>query len=338
MYPRTLQWCSSDSTPENWVSLDICKCYPSILINNEEPIPLYTIHDTIRPFRVRDLRYNYSEYYIDEYVFDNWGIKIEAGFYSKRLVQMLVSGFKMPTSNIKYFICSRKTLAADTFMNFLLKIFEVFPESQAKLLANTYIGVLGRKYSRKDHGLTCNNIDTAQCIWTSALAENRDVTIDSYQNPNTKQEIFLIRERQIERIFPDNTSINRFVISEAILKCLELIATNCSHDENGHIISQIYAVNTDSVFMTNTKYQYPNKKDVKFDVSNIGKTFETDIPAIYFEKHYRENLNLDNYTDLESETNCVYHGGAGCGKTYKLCELASAATNPIILSFTNKAI
>ena len=71
-----------------------------------------------------------------------------------------------------------------------------------------------------------------------------------------------------------------------------MIAKNCSHDENGHIISEIYAVNTDGVFMTNPKYQYPNKKDVKFEVSNIGKTFETDSPAIYFEKHYRTTFQI----------------------------------------------
>ena len=29
---------------------------------------------------------------------------------------------------------------------------------------------------------------------------------------------------------------------------------------------------------------------------------------------------------------------AGSGKTYRLCEMASQADNPIILSFTNKAV
>lgn len=109
-YPRALQWCSTDPAPENLVSLDICKCYPSILINNKEPIPLYTIHDITRPFSEHDLTYNYGEYYIDEYVFNSWakGMKIEFGFYSKRLEQILINGFKMPTSNVKYFIRSRK--------------------------------------------------------------------------------------------------------------------------------------------------------------------------------------------------------------------------------------
>ena len=135
-----------------------------------------------------------GEYYIDEYVIDKRlgkEIKIEAGFYSEPLVGALINVFKMPTSNVKWCIQARKTLAPDTFKNYMLAIFSMFPEFQAKLLANNYIGELGRKYSRKDHGFTCSSLDKAQCIWTSALAENRDVIIDSYQNPNTKQELYL---------------------------------------------------------------------------------------------------------------------------------------------------
>ena len=200
-YPRALQWRSTDPAPDNLVSLDISKCYPSILIHNETPIPLHSIHDVIKPFNGV---FGVGEYYIDEYVIDKRlgkGIKIEAGFYSEPLIRALITKFKMPTSNVKWCIQARKTLAPDTFKNYMLAIFSMFPESQAKLLANSYLAELGRKYSRKDHGFTCSSLDTAQCIWTSALAENRDVVIDSYQNPSTKQELHLIKERQIERIF-----------------------------------------------------------------------------------------------------------------------------------------
>ena len=243
----------------------------------------------------------------------------------------------MPTSNIKWFIRCRKTHAPDTFKNVLIELFKLFPESQAKLLANSYIGELGRKYSCKDHGFTCNLLDTAQCIWTSALAENRDVVIDSYQNPNSKQELFLVRERHIQRIFSDNTSINRSVISQGILKCLNMMCKNWSHAGNGNSIRKIYAINTDGIFVTNPRKQHPNKKDAKFDISHIGKTFQTDSPATCFEKQYRENFNPDNYTDYVGN-GAIYYGVAGCCKTYRLCKMASEAENPIILSFTNKAI
>ena len=66
VYPRALQWCSTDPRPQNLTSLDISKCYPSILIDNKHPIPLYTTHDNIRPFSERDLTHNYGEYYSEE--------------------------------------------------------------------------------------------------------------------------------------------------------------------------------------------------------------------------------------------------------------------------------
>ena len=106
-----------------------------------------------------------------------------------------------------------------------------------------------------------------------------------------------------------------------------MLHDNASHDNDGNGISQVYAINTDGVFMTNPKNQYPNKKDVEFTTDS----------AVYFEKHDRENFNPGNYADYVGD-GAIYYGGAGCGKTYRLCQKALAADDPIILSFTNKAI
>ena len=78
-----------------------------------------------------------------------------------------------------------------------------------------------------------------------------------------------------------------------------MLYDNASDDKDGNGISQVYAINTDGVFMTNPKNQYPSKKDVKFTTDSIGQVFQTDSPAVYFEKHYRENFNPDNYTMWE---------------------------------------
>ena len=78
------------------MSLDISKCYPSILIDNESPIPLYSIHDIIEPFNGV---FKTGEYYIDEFVIGKQlgkGVKIEAGFYSEPLIRTLITKFKMP--------------------------------------------------------------------------------------------------------------------------------------------------------------------------------------------------------------------------------------------------
>ena len=87
-YPRALQWCTMENVPKDVVSIDISKCYPSVLLNNSMEIPIYTIHDVVEPFQCKsDLR-QCGEFYIDETVLYNYGnpIKIEAGFYNSRLV------------------------------------------------------------------------------------------------------------------------------------------------------------------------------------------------------------------------------------------------------------
>lgn len=33
-YPRAIQWCSFDDQPENLIDIDICKHFPTILIQN----------------------------------------------------------------------------------------------------------------------------------------------------------------------------------------------------------------------------------------------------------------------------------------------------------------
>lgn len=98
-------------------------------------------------------------------------------------------------------------------------------------------------------------------MWTVELAEGKNITIDSYKD------LFLITEQSVERIFSDNTSINRCVISEAILHCLQLIFDSKSKD------SILYSVNTDGFFITKPKHNYPDKKNVKFKVKNIGSVY-----------------------------------------------------------------
>lgn len=49
-YPEALHWCTTDDRPNNLVNINICKLYPYMLLNNTQPIPVYSIHDVIEPF------------------------------------------------------------------------------------------------------------------------------------------------------------------------------------------------------------------------------------------------------------------------------------------------
>ena len=332
-YPRALQWCTTDEDiPDDVVNIDISKCYPDVVLNNESDIPIYDIHNVIEPFKGKNDLNQLGEFYIDETVLENFSspIKIEAGFYTYNLVRYLVSELKMPMKQIRYKITTKRALKPDTFKGFIKYLFDEFPEKEAKMLANSFIGELGRKYNKTNRGFTCTDKDTVDCVWTRAMKEERNVTVDTFPF-GVLNNIYLIKEEICERIFSDNTSINRFVISQAILRLLQLIG-DC-HGKN----SVLYGYNTDGIFITNPKIQLKNKKDVKFKTKHIGEAFVTDTQLVYFEKHYRENLDYESYK-IESGKGCIFTGAAGSGKTTKLCEMVLKTENPIVLSFTNKAV
>lgn len=228
-----------------------------------------------------------GEFYIDEFKINtfNCDLRIEAGFYHVSLIDFLVYECKMPISNIKYKLVAHHGIKCDTFKDFMLYIFNNFPESQAKKMANSFIGELGRKYNKSDFRFTCQDLQTAQDVWTDGIGNGINVIIDKFED------IFLIREQKIERILNDHTSINRFVISNSILQCLQKLKQNWTDQ------SELYSINTDGFHMTNPKYNYKNKADVKFEVKHIGKAFKTNSQPTYFEKHYRQNLDFDSYTD-----------------------------------------
>ena len=326
-YPKALQWCTTDDIPEDVISIDIAKCYPSILLNNIHEIPIYNIHDVVEPFNHKSDLKLCGEFYIDETVLENYSnpIKIEAGFYSSNLVSYLVNTLHMPLGQIKYKIVTKKALKPETFSEFFKYIFDTLPEGEAKKIANSFIGDLGRKYNKTNPGFTCTEYETAMACWTSAMAEGKNVTIDYHDG------IYLIREQKVNRIFSDHTSINRFVISEAILKCLQLIEVCHGND------SVLCGYNTDGIYITNPKKLFKNKRDVKFSTKKIGKAYVTDSKLVYFEKHYRENINISDYK-IETGKGCIYNGQAGSGKTTKLCSMVQETDKPLVLSFTNKAV
>ena len=75
---------------------------------------------------------------------------------------------------------------------------------------------------------------------------------------------------------------------------------------------------------------------MKFNTSKIGKAYVTDTPFTYFEKHYRENMV--ELPDVKYGKGIIFNGQAGSGKTTKLCEMVIEEEDPIVLSFTNKAV
>lgn len=329
-YPRALQWCSFGDIPEGLVNIDISKQFPSILINNSVNFPHYTMHEVFEKFNGTECELdNNGEFLIDEFMIQKFGrkIPIESDVYHISLIKYLIDELGMPLSNIKYKLIAKHEIEADTFKKFMLCLFNNFPEAHAKKLANSFIGDLGRKYDKTDYGFSCTELQTCQDVWTQALADDKNIMINKFDD------MYLVREQKIERILSDHTSINRFVISCSILQCLQCLNANWTPQ------SEVFSINTDGFFMTNPKHRYRNKADVNFTVKNIGKAFITNSKADHFVKRYRDKFDINDFKDVISKTGEIYFGMPGCGKSWRLCKLIYENRDKcIVLSHTNRAV
>ena len=231
----------------------------------------------------------------------------------------------MPRNQIKYKLIAKRYLKGDTYSDFIRHIFDNFDEKIAKILANSFIGHLGKKYSKHDKGFICSDYETVLCCWTQAMREKKTLSINSCKGT------YILREQQCERLFQDNTSVNRFIVSQSVLKTLKLINKCCDKD------SILVSINTDGFHVINPCAILKQKKDVQFDTSCVGKAFLTDSKVNNIERHYRENIDITEFKQTHGK-GCIYTGIPGAGKTHRLCKMIMECDNPIVLSFTNKAI
>ena len=336
-YPKALQHTfqkelvNSDSDKsEELIALDIAKDYPSVLVTNERDFPLYNIHNTISEFdgELKTGEYYINETYINKYrTLNNDPIIIDAGFYGRNLIDNLLKQKFIKLTDIKYQLVADRSIKHEAFKGYIKYIFDNFEEATAKKLANQFIGYLGTKYEKSSKGFTLTSYDTACAVWTEPLENNEKVSI------HKEDDFFLIRKIDVKRRMTENCSLNRHVISGSIVKLLEAINEAC--DKN----TEIHGYNTNAVYCTRAKKGYPikNKKD-KFTSDQIGKVFQKigETPSL-IDKSYRKDINIKEYI-RERGKGLLVTGGAGCGKTTKLINDAKGSKNPIIFSFTNKAV
>ena len=70
----------------------------------------------------------------------------------------------------------------------------------------------------------------------------------------------------------------------------------------------------------------------------IGQVFlKTGETPSLIDKSYRKNIDISEYTTKKG-TGTLTTGGSGCGKTTKLIKDTKESKNPIIFSYTNKAV
>ena len=319
------------------VSADYRRDYTSILLNNEEDIPIFGIGDDIQTF-TPGMKLLVGEYYVNRPIVAGKGhLKHPRGFYPSVVIKYWISKGYINQNDIKYCILASQVLKANTFKETIQWILKKWPK-ESKNLINCWIGSLGQTVMKSSKaGLTDS--------WETALATSFD---DPSVNIFDIHDFYLLRKQTKVRLGKGNYPIFRHIIAASYAMLDKMTDIVCGPD------TQVVMYNTDCIKVIN-----PNPTWVPTDpaVAQPGDILlepqpengfvikGTQFAAIPDGDEYNHTFN--EWQPINGETFKVMGGsacisaGAGYGKTELLKDMyienARENKKMVILAFTNTA-
>jgi hypothetical protein len=104
------------------------------------------------------------------------------------------------------------------FANFITLLKNTFDEATFNLLANTFIGGLGKKYSTIEKIFITNDWETVCAAHNVYLTDKNKVT-------STLNDIYFVKLTEKNKIYGDNAQIFRQILSQGLIQLLEMIET-----------------------------------------------------------------------------------------------------------------
>jgi hypothetical protein len=317
-------------------AFDICRCYTSILIDNEVDYNIFSIFDNITPFN-KDDKLQAGEYYIDSNICmaDNT-IVLSRGWYPLVIVKYWLENNYITLDDIKYKIYASFSLKASTFKDFASTLFTNWRDA-SKFLVNSFVGELNKFTDTKSKGCVTDSLDVAV---GSYLAEKE---IGSFPAIYYVNNLYFLRIDQKTELNSGHIPIWRHIIVSAYAKLDKLYKTVVAPN------TKVICYNTDCIKVLNPKEginipEIPNAGDIRIDTSlTIKGRSIADLPQHEQFIFNAPKWNIftettDNYEQMIqhiSTNSCLVVGMGGCGKTEAIKR--TITDKDICFTFTHKA-
>lgn len=325
----------SGDVDDECVSIDINKCYTSILLGMDTDYPIFGAFDCERPLKdgilVEDLPA--GEYYLHKTIYIGRGtIKVSRGFKPLCFIKYLVGRGHITMKDVTRGIYSSRSIPADVLKGFVEYVIKEHP-SLMKELNNHLVGLFGSLYNRKCRTGVSDNHDTV--IATAFAIADRKTKVDIHPVGH----LYIVRELEETIKNSGDVPINRAILSMAIAKLDQMV-----DDLN---LKDIVGYNTDSV-----KVRKTNINDAKLrsgiggyriepncHLSGMPMSLLPEYPEWKPSKKPIEKLEegKDLFENILVEKGGLVQGMAGCGKTTLLKNLLSKCGKAVVLTFTNAA-
>lgn len=238
------------------MDIDIKRCYPNCVINNKYDYPVFSTLDAWKNYEGENI--TCGEYLIDNIIIKKYSnLPLQKQIMPYNLVKYMLDNNLIKKENI---LCVRKASRCfpaeieSKFMTDLINIInrETYGDN-AKLMSNSYIGKLGKKYNKSDKSFITTNFDVVCGMFYQKFNEN-----DFQFNCNKINDFFFARFTNTTRLMKDNTPIHRQILGSAYIEVFELL--NKVHGPK----SELIGINTDCIFIRNpekveldeTKYRW----------------------------------------------------------------------------------
>ena len=330
-------------------AFDIKGSYPQTIMDMCGDYPVFSLLDSWKN-GVPDKIF-IGEYLIDAfYIHRLGGVYIPKMIVSHVFIQYLLENEYMSKENILKYRKASFKLSYEYLADYLLYLTTTFSRDQygdtAKLLANSFIGQLGKKYYTKEKAFITSDFGTVCGVHSLNKDKFSFVEVDK---------IYFCQVANKIRLQSDNGPIFRQILSCAGLKLLELIKIVYQPEK-----SIIVGYNTDSVFIDNPKTTdiigYPNYRDEEWKPKHYHKIEKdktddtiTDLKdwnmlddiqfkgeTIIINKTVATKEEGLKYIEMLKLVSFICSGMPGCQKTTLAVNLYVEGET-LVLCFTNKA-
>ena len=320
--------CNS-TNPSKVSSIDITKCYASILEKNKYEFPVHGAFDCAEPVVLTSVEsIKPGQYYVAKNFYMGMGhIKESKGWKQYEIVHYAVEQGYLALNDVTHATVARRTLKASTFKVFVAQMFKAYP-NDAKKLVNCFVGCLGSLYHRSETA----GVTTDEHTMLATMDEYRLKGLEPQMNE--VENLFIVRLVQESMKNFGDVPIYRSIINQSRIALDKL-----TKDVVLPGITQVIGYNTDSIkvrgkfchecistdFFPRGSYRIEQLKML------TGYSMEElkEYPEWKFEP-----LVLTEETDSPvSEKSELRLGVGGCGKSWLLSK--NYVPGDVVLCYTN---
>ena len=317
----------------------------------ENDYSVFSVLDDFKPYNGEDI--TMGEYLVNHFTVAKYShMPVQKQIMSYHLVQYLLEENILSKDKIILFRKASYKVDCTHLKNFMTQLMEIFPrdiyDKHAKLLCNSFIGSLGKKFIHSDKGFITNDFETVcATFWQNADKENQ-----SDFNFTNLGDLYFVRETTHTRMSKDHGPIFRQVLCQGMIQVFELL--KLVHGPH----SQLVGYNTDSVFvrrpnkvtLDKTKYKKEEWKPKMYKPFEVREGDDSVEPLTDWEElndiqfkgqdtfiqGVKNNEVGEKYIDELKEKSFCCTGMPGCQKTTLLKKLYVKGET-LVLCYTNKA-